>query len=59
MVLVPVVEARTGAAAQAMETRAHARQGVVVAQDAGDGGTGGSGLRQEELSEGWGGEEMK
>ena len=42
-----------------METRARARQGVAVAQDAGDGGTSGSGLRQEWLSEGWGGEETK
>ena len=57
--LVPTVEARTGAAAQAMETRARARQGVVVAQDAGDGGTGGLGLRREGLSESWGGEETK
>ena len=48
--LVPAVEARTGAAAQAMETRARVRLGVVVAQDAGDGDTGGSGLRQEGLS---------
>ena len=30
--LVPAVEARTGAAAQTMETRARAWQGVVVAQ---------------------------
>ena len=42
-----------------MKTRARALQGVAVAQDVGDGGTGGSGLRQEGLSEGWGGEEMK
>ena len=57
--LVPAVEARTGTEAQAVETRARARQGVAVAQDAGDGGTGGSRLRQEGLSEGWGGEETK
>ena len=57
--LVPAVEARTGAAAQAMEARARARQGVAMAQDAGDGGTGGSGLRQEGLSKGRGGEETK
>ena len=42
-----------------METRARVRQAVAVAQDAGDGGTGGSGLRQEGLSESWGGEETK
>ena len=41
------VQARTGAASQAVKTRARTRQGVAVAQDAGDGGTGGSGLRQE------------
>ena len=44
-------------AAQAMETRARAWQEVAVAQDAGDGGIGGSRLRPEGLSEGWGGEE--
>ena len=38
-----MVAARTGAVAQAAKTRACARQGVAV--DAGDGGTGGSGLR--------------
>ena len=38
-----MMAARTGAAAQAVKTRACARQGVAV--DAGDGGTGGSGLR--------------
>ena len=38
-----MMAARTGAAAQAVKTRARARQGVVV--DPGDGGTGGSGLR--------------
>ena len=35
--------ARTGATTQAVKTRARARKGVAV--DAGDGGTGGSGLR--------------
>ena len=52
-----MVAARTGAAAQAVKTRARVRQGVAV--DAGDGGTGGSGLRQQGLLADWGGEEMK
>ena len=42
-----------------MKTKARARQEVAVAQDAGDGGTGGSGLPPEGLLEGWGGEETK
>ena len=57
--LVLAVEARTGTTTQVVETRARARQGVAVAQDASDGGTGGSGLQQEGLLEGWGGEETK
>ena len=72
-----MVAARIGAAAQAVKTRARALQGVAV--DAGDGCTGGSGLRlaravttdtddggsggsrlrQQGLSEDWGGEEMR
>ena len=44
-------------------SRSWCKQGLVsavaVATDVGDGGTGGSGLRQQGLSEGWGGEEMK
>ena len=52
-----MVTARTGAAAQAVNTRARARQGVAV--DAGDSSIGGSRLWQQGLSEDWGGEEMK